>query len=91
MVSAGSGSTPAAPGRQRPGVFGLHGHAPGHLRRHPVLGATEWIARGKPTTLGAASGAVAGLVAITPAAGYVGPMAAILIGIAPGSSATWQS
>jgi Amt family ammonium transporter len=47
--------------------------------------ATEWIVRGKPTTLGAASGAVAGLVAITPAAGYVGPMAAILIGIGAGA------
>jgi Amt family ammonium transporter len=45
---------------------------------------TEWIVRGKPTTLGAASGAVAGLVAITPAAGFVGPMAAILIGIGSG-------
>jgi Amt family ammonium transporter len=44
----------------------------------------EWIKRGKPTTLGAASGAVAGLVAITPAAGFVGPMAAILIGIGAG-------
>ena len=42
----------------------------------------EWIHRGKPTTLGAASGAVAGLVAITPAAGFVGPMCAIVIGIA---------
>ena len=46
--------------------------------------ATEWIVRGKPTTLGAASGAVAGLVAITPAAGFVGPMSAILIGIGAG-------
>jgi len=46
--------------------------------------ATEWIVRGKPTTLGAASGAVAGLVAITPAAGFVGPLAAILIGIGAG-------
>ena len=46
--------------------------------------ATEWIVRGKPTTLGAASGAVAGLVAITPAAGFVGPMSAILIGIGSG-------
>ena len=36
---------------------------------------TEWMARGKPTVLGAASGAVAGLVAITPASGFVGPMA----------------
>jgi len=40
----------------------------------------EWIHRGQPTTLGAASGAVAGLVAITPASGFVGPMSAILIG-----------
>src|SRR6267378_7133184 len=41
---------------------------------------TEWASRGKPTVLGAASGAVAGLVAITPAAGYVTPMAALVIG-----------
>ena len=40
----------------------------------------EWIHRGEPTTLGAASGAVAGLVAITPASGFVGPVSAILIG-----------
>jgi|UniRef100_A0A7V6A1Z5 Amt family ammonium transporter len=46
--------------------------------------AAEWIVRGKPTTLGAASGAVAGLVAITPAAGFVGPMSAILIGLGAG-------
>jgi Amt family ammonium transporter len=41
---------------------------------------TEWAARGKPTVLGAASGAVAGLVAITPASGFVGPIASIIIG-----------
>ena len=40
----------------------------------------EWFHRGKPTTLGAASGAVAGLVAITPASGFVGPLSAIIIG-----------
>jgi Amt family ammonium transporter len=40
----------------------------------------EWILAGKPTVLGAASGAVAGLVAITPASGFVAPMAAIVIG-----------
>jgi Amt family ammonium transporter len=44
----------------------------------------EWIYRGKPTTLGAASGAVAGLVAITPASGFVGPMPALLIGLGAG-------
>ena len=42
--------------------------------------AIEWRVGGRPTLLGAASGAVAGLVAITPASGYVGPMAAIVIG-----------
>ena len=40
----------------------------------------EWAHRGKPTTLGAASGAVAGLVVITPASGFVSPMSAIIIG-----------
>ncbi len=45
---------------------------------------TEWMARGKPTVLGAASGAVAGLVAITPASGYVGPVASIIIGAIAG-------
>ncbi|MBN2418013.1 MAG: ammonium transporter [Deltaproteobacteria bacterium] len=40
----------------------------------------EWIHSGKPTTLGAASGAVAGLVAITPACGYVSPVSSIIIG-----------
>jgi Amt family ammonium transporter len=44
----------------------------------------EWALRGKPTVLGAASGAVAGLVAITPAAGFVGPVSAILIGVGGG-------
>jgi len=44
----------------------------------------EWAARGKPTVLGAASGAVAGLVAITPASGYVAPMPALVIGAAAG-------
>jgi Amt family ammonium transporter len=44
----------------------------------------EWRHRGNPTVLGAASGAVAGLVAITPASGFVGPMSAILIGFVAG-------
>ena len=46
---------------------------------------TEWMTRGKPTVLGAASGAVAGLVAITPASGFVGPMASIVIGALAGA------
>jgi len=41
----------------------------------------EWLGKGKPSMLGAASGAVAGLVAITPACGFVGPMGAIAIGV----------
>jgi ammonium transporter, Amt family len=46
--------------------------------------AAEWWKRGKPSALGAISGAVAGLVAITPAAGFVSPMSAIVIGLAAG-------
>ena len=46
--------------------------------------AMDWIFRGKPTVLGAASGAVAGLVAITPGSGFVGPMSAIWIGMGGG-------
>ena len=46
---------------------------------------TEWMMRGKPTVLGAASGAVAGLVAITPASGYVGPVSSIIIGLVAGA------
>src|SRR5918996_3131887 len=51
-----------------------------------VLGwcLTDYLRRRKTTPLGAASGAVAGLVAITPAAGYVGPMGSIAIGLAAG-------
>ncbi len=44
----------------------------------------EWLHRGKPTTLGAASGAVAGLVAITPASGFVATIPALVIGIVAG-------
>jgi len=47
--------------------------------------AAEWWIGGKPTVLGAASGAVAGLVAITPASGYVGPAPAIIIGAVAGA------
>jgi Amt family ammonium transporter len=44
----------------------------------------EWIAKGKPSVLGCISGAVAGLVAITPASGFVNPMGALIIGLAAG-------
>jgi len=47
-------------------------------------GAAEWMRNGKPSALGAISGAVAGLVAITPAAGFVSPMSALLIGFIAG-------
>ena len=46
--------------------------------------ALDWLVKGRPTALGAASGAVAGLVAITPASGYVGPLSALVIGAAAG-------
>jgi Amt family ammonium transporter len=45
---------------------------------------TEWLAKGKPSVLGIASGAVAGLVAITPASGFVGAGGALAIGVAAG-------
>jgi ammonium transporter, Amt family len=44
----------------------------------------EWIIKGKPTSLGVASGAVAGLVAITPASGYVGPISSVILGAVAG-------
>ena len=49
----------------------------------------EWIGKSKPSMLGAASGAVAGLVAITPAAGFVGPMGSIALGIIAGLLCLW--
>ncbi len=49
----------------------------------------EWMHRGTPTMLGGASGAVAGLVAITPACGWVGPMGAIAIGLSAGLVCLW--
>ncbi|WP_300754697.1 ammonium transporter [Janthinobacterium sp.] len=49
----------------------------------------EWITKGKPSMLGGASGAVAGLVAITPAAGFVGPMGGLVIGLIAGVVCLW--
>ena len=49
----------------------------------------EWLTRGKPSLLGGASGCVAGLVAITPAAGFVGPMGALAIGVCAGVICLW--
>ncbi|MEQ1530706.1 MAG: ammonium transporter [Methylococcales bacterium] len=52
--------------------------------------AAEWLMRGKPSMLGAASGAIAGLVAITPACGWAGPMGSILLGFAAGAICFWS-
>jgi len=50
----------------------------------------EWIAKGKPSALGAISGCVAGLVAITPASGFVSPMSALIIGLVAGAVCFWM-
>ena len=50
----------------------------------------EWMRNGKPSVLGVISGAVAGLVAITPASGFVGPMSALLIGFVAGGFCYWM-
>jgi len=52
--------------------------------------AAEWIKNGRASALGAISGAVAGLVAITPAAGFVGPMPALVIGLIAGAACYWM-
>ncbi|MFA5083038.1 MAG: ammonia channel protein, partial [Hydrogenophilaceae bacterium] len=49
----------------------------------------EWFGKGKPSVLGIASGAVAGLVAITPASGFVDPTGALIIGLVAGVSCFW--
>ncbi|OXR48372.1 ammonia channel protein [Pusillimonas sp. T2] len=49
----------------------------------------EWAVKGKPSLLGAVSGAVAGLVGITPAAGLVGPLGALVIGVVTGAACVW--
>jgi ammonium transporter, Amt family len=53
-------------------------------------GAAEWIKNGRASALGAISGSVAGLVAITPAAGFVGPMPALAIGLIAGIVCYWM-
>jgi Amt family ammonium transporter len=50
---------------------------------------TDWIRKGKPSAIGLSIGAVAGLVAITPASGYVGPMPSIIIGLVAGVLCNW--
>ena len=52
--------------------------------------AAEWLMRGKPSMLGGASGAVAGLVAITPACGWAGPIGSIVLGLVAGAVCFWS-
>ena len=54
-----------------------------------ILG--EWLSKGKPSLLGLVSGAVAGLVAVTPASGYAGPMGSIILGLLAGFACFWVS
>lgn len=51
----------------------------------------EWLVKGKPSVLGIASGAVAGLVAITPASGFVMPTPSVIIGVAAGVICFWAA
>lgn len=53
--------------------------------------ACEWISRGKPSLLGMLSGAVAGLVVITPASGFVEPMPALFMGLVGGAVCFWSA
>ncbi len=90
--SAGSGSTPV---RRLPPTASRAW--PCWSRRSPPAAAAlawmfvEWIVHKKPSVLGAISGAVAGLVAITPASGFVDPMGALWIGIAAGIICAWAA
>jgi ammonium transporter, Amt family len=76
-----AGSALAADGLAASAFAATHFSAAAGAIAWPLM---EWITRGKPTLLGACSGAVAGLVCITPAAGHVLPMPAIIIGLAGG-------
>ena len=53
--------------------------------------ATEWVKYGRPSALGGATGALAGLVAITPASGFVGPAGALVVGLAAGAACFWAT
>ncbi|MFO1075257.1 MAG: ammonium transporter [Geminicoccaceae bacterium] len=83
-----AGSALAADGRAGMAFFATHiGSASAAIAWMLV----EWVAKGKPSVLGIASGAVAGLVAITPAAGFVLPNGALAIGIAAGVICFWSA
>jgi len=53
--------------------------------------AIEWLDNGKPSVLGLATGAIAGLAAVTPASGYIGPFGGFAIGLASGATCWWAS
>ncbi len=76
-----AGSALAADGIASSAFAATHFSAAAGAIAWPIV---EWLHRGKPTLLGASSGAVAGLVCITPAAGFVTPMSAILMGAIAG-------
>ena len=67
------------------GAARAHQHHPGPGRSRPRLDDREAMGKGKASLLGIASGAVAGLVAITPAAGLAGPMGSIVLGLVAGA------
>jgi Amt family ammonium transporter len=77
-----AGSALVANGQAAGAFAATHFAAAAGTLTWPLL---EWILRGKPTVLGACSGAVAGLVCITPAAGFVQPMPALVMGVAAGA------
>lgn len=77
-----AGSALVANGQAAGAFAATHFAAAAGALTWPVL---EWLLRGKPTVLGCSSGAVAGLVCITPAAGFVQPMPALLMGVAAGA------
>ena len=77
------------PGRQRKRHAGLLQHHDRDRRRRAGLADHRMEHQGKPSMLGAASGAVAGLVGITPAAGLVGPAGALVIGVIAGVVCVW--
>jgi Amt family ammonium transporter len=54
-------------------------------------GAIEWVKFGKPSVLGPATGSIAGLAAVTPASGYIGPVGGVAIGIASGAICWWAA
>ena len=71
--------------RRRHHRLRLRQHPARHGRRARRLVLVEWLRDGKPTLVGASSGAVAGLVAITPACGFIAPLPAILLGLVAGA------